>query len=98
MKFQKGVSGTPTGRPTGAKDKIQSDIKDAYQSLIEGNLKNIETWLNEVAAKDPGKAIELLLRLSEFILPKIKSIEIDANIKTPQIIEYINVSKQFPDK
>jgi len=44
--------------------------------LVEGNLSNIETWLNEVSTKDPANAIELMLKLSEFILPKIKAIEL----------------------
>lgn len=98
MAFTKGESGNENGRPQGAKDKVQSKIKQAFQSLVEGNLTNIETWLNEVAAKDPAKAIELLLKLSEFILPKIKTIDLTAAINTPQIIEYRNVSLQFPDK
>jgi hypothetical protein len=77
--FKPGSSGNPTGRPTGAKDKTQADIKQAYQTLVEGNLSNIETWLKDVAAKDPAKAIELMLRLSAFILPKMKATEITAS-------------------
>lgn len=98
MKFQKGISGNPEGRPSGAKDKIQSDIKESFQQLVEGNLTNIETWLKEVAAKDPAKAIDLIIRLSEFILPKIKTIDLNANVNTPHIIQYKNVSLQFPDE
>jgi len=98
MAFKKGESGNPEGRPPGAKDKTNKEIREAYQELIEGNLSNIETWLNQVAAKDPARAIELLLRLSEFILPKIKTIDLNANINTPHIIEYKNVSLQFPDE
>lgn len=77
--FTKGISGNKKGRPTGSKDKAKTDIKQAYQSLVEGNLSNIENWLNEVATKDPAKAIELLLRLSEFILPKMKATELKAD-------------------
>lgn len=84
MAFKKGLSGNPEGRPSGAKDKVQSDIKQAYQSLVEGNLTNIETWLSKVAAKDPAKALDFMLRLSEFILPKIKSVQLDTNINEPQ--------------
>lgn len=92
MKFQKGESGNLNGRPQGAKGKIQTDIKQAFQSLVEGNLMNIETWLNEVAAKDPAKALDLILKLSEFVLPKIKSVQLDAKINEPFTIVYQDVS------
>jgi len=74
--FKKGESGNKAGRAPGAKDKVQTDIKQAFQSLIEGNLPNVEKWLNDVATTNPAKALELMLRLSEFILPKIKAVEL----------------------
>jgi DNA phosphorothioation-dependent restriction protein DptG len=76
MAFIKGISGNVKGRKSGAKNKVHTDIKEAFQSLIESNLSNIETWLNEVASKDPAKALDMLLRLSEFILPKMKATEL----------------------
>jgi len=79
MTFIKGKSGNPAGRPAGAKDKAQSEIKESFQLLVEGNLQNIETWLNNVATKDPGKALELVLKLSEFVLPKMKATELSGS-------------------
>ena len=81
--FKKGESGNKSGRPAGAKDKTQTEIKQAYQSLIEGNLSNIENWLNEVAAKDPAKALDFMLRLSDFILPKMKAMELKTDFSEP---------------
>ena len=89
--YKKGESGNPDGRPKGAKDKAQADIKQSYQSFVEGNLSNIETWLKKVAAKDPGRAIELMLRLSEFIVPKQKAVEFKASEDTiKQVIKWGN--------
>lgn len=80
-KFTKGQSGNPAGRPAGAKSRTQSEIKEAFQFLVEGNLSNIETWLKSTAAKDPAKALELVLKLSEFVLPKMKATEITGAIE-----------------
>jgi len=47
--------------------------------LIEGNLINIEKWLDEIAEKDPAKALDFMLKLSEYIVPKLKAVELTAS-------------------
>lgn len=71
-----GVSGNPQGRPKGAQGKVTSKIKEAYQQLVEGNLENMTEWLEEVAADDPKEAIQLMLKLSEYIIPKLARQEV----------------------
>jgi len=51
--------------------------------LIENNLSNIEKWLNDVAADNPGKALDFLLKLSEFVIPKVRSVECKTEIIEP---------------
>ena len=63
------------GRTKGKENRNTADIKQAYQSLVENNLLNIEMWLNAVAKDNPSKALDFMLRLSEFIVPKQKAIE-----------------------
>jgi hypothetical protein len=74
--FQKGQSGNPSGRPKGASDMDTRKIRVAFHNLLENNLDNISLWLAQVAAKDPQKAVDLTLKLSEFIIPKIARQEI----------------------
>jgi hypothetical protein len=80
-KFAKGQSGNPAGRPAGSKGKTQAEIKEAFQLLVEGNLPNIESWLKSTALKDPAKALELVIKLSEFVLPKMKATEISGTVE-----------------
>lgn len=75
MKFTKGKSGNPAGRPAGSEDKVKKDVRSAYQAIVEGNLPNIENWLNVIARENPAKALDFMLKLSEFILPKMKAAE-----------------------
>jgi hypothetical protein len=75
-KWEQGVSANPNGRPKGVPNKATKDIKQHYADLIAGNLDSIQGWLDRVAQEDPGKAIDLLIRLSPFVIPKNVSQEI----------------------
>lgn len=70
--FQKGNP----GRPKGAVNRTTKEIRTAYQNLVEMNLDNMTLWLTQVAAEDPNKAMDLMLRLSEYIIPKLARQEI----------------------
>lgn len=69
--FEPGKSGNPNGRPKGSGNKATSEIKEAYQQLLENNLENMQTWLARMATEDEGKALDFMLKLSEYILPKL---------------------------
>ena len=88
--FQKGQSGNPSGRAKGAKDKVKADTKEAFQSLVEGNLKNVEKWIKEVATENPAKALDIILRMAEFFIPKMKStdVKLEATETVRQVIKW----------
>jgi hypothetical protein len=67
------------GRPPGSLNKQTRDIRQAYQNLVEMNLENMTTWLSSVAAEDPEKAMDLMLKLSEYIIPKLARQEVVGN-------------------
>ena len=71
MPFEPGQSGNPSGRPKGAKGKSTEKIKQAYHMLLENNLDNMSEWLADIAEDNPKDAIELMLKLSEYIIPKL---------------------------
>jgi hypothetical protein len=71
MAPKKGHTNNPNGRPAGVPNKATSDIKEAYQKLIEKNLDNLTDWLEQIALKDPEKAIRILSDLSEYVIPKL---------------------------
>ena len=86
MAFEKGKSGNPEGRPSGSKDKLNKEIREAFQNLVEGNLENIGIWLTATAEKDPAKALDFLLKLSEFIVPKLKAMDLKTDMADNVII------------
>ena len=64
------------GRPKGRGNKVTMEIREAYQRLVEGNLDNMTTWLASVAADDPEKAFDLMLKLSEYVIPRLARQEV----------------------
>lgn len=74
--FQKGQSGNPNGRPKGKSNVITQEIKDAFALVLQNKLPDLEAYLNRVAEQDPGKAIELIIKLSTRFLPELARTEI----------------------
>lgn len=75
-RLKKGSNLNPKGRPKGLANKTTTEIREAYQNLVEMNLDNMTEWLKQVAEKDPNKAMELMLKLSEYFIPKLARQEI----------------------
>jgi hypothetical protein len=71
MPFEKNHS-LSTGRPIGSGNKDVSQIREAFQYLIENNLERLQKDLESLDAKDRCK---MILGLSSYVLPKLKQIE-----------------------
>jgi hypothetical protein len=73
--FQKGhqkVGGKQKGTP----NKITNDVRQRYKDFVEGNLDNLDTWLDRVATTDPDKALDFMLKFSEYFIPKLQRTEL----------------------
>jgi hypothetical protein len=88
MSFKVGnkLAGSRAGKP----NKATHEIREAFKLLVEDNLDNLKQWLKDVAAEDPERAIEILLKMSEFVVPKLQRQEIEHEIRDRQVI--INVT------
>ena len=76
MAFKPGQSGNPEGRKKGSQNKFTKQVKEAMGMLLEGNLDNLSIWLAQIAADDPAKAMDIVIRLSERFVPKLSQQQI----------------------
>lgn len=79
-KFEKGNKASK-GRVSGTVNKATAEVRKNFQELFDGNISNVQEWLDKTARDNPAKALELFLKLSEFVVPKAKQ-EIELNTKT----------------
>lgn len=69
------------GRKKGTPNRTTKEMREALQGILNNNIDNIDDWINEIAKKEPEKAINVLLKLTEYILPKLNKTEfIDTSI------------------
>ena len=74
-----------TGRPKGSVNKSSNEIRETFQLLLENNLSKLQEDLNELEPKD---RIKLLLNLSNYILPKLRSIDLQSDIEETITIDF----------
>ena len=76
--FKPGQSGNPAGRPPGAASKIviADRVREAFSQLLDNNVDKLEEWLYAAAKKDPVKALDLWVRISERFVPMLSRTEI----------------------
>lgn len=71
------------GRQKGVSNKVSAEFRETVRQLLEDNADNVRRWLAEVAEgdgsentkPDPGKALDLLVKLAEFAAPKLSRVE-----------------------
>lgn len=81
------------GRPAGSANRATAEVREAFASLVEGNQSRLQEWLDRVAAENPRNAIDLYLRLAEFVLPKLRRVDLSSDeIGAPISVNIIRFS------
>lgn len=50
-------------------------LRVAICELTDANIESVQEWLNKVAKEDPAKALDFVLRMLEFSVPKLSRVE-----------------------
>tara|TARA_R110000744_G_scaffold379698_2_gene498445 strand:+ start:1003 stop:1317 length:315 start_codon:yes stop_codon:yes gene_type:complete len=92
--MSKGGKRDNAGRPKGTPNKITADNREVFNTLLQNNAKNMQGMFDRIAEDNPAKAMELLLKVSEYVIPKLRSVEIkqDAGFINSIQIEIIDTS------
>ena len=91
--YKKGISGNTAGRPKGSKDKVTTKAKEAYAMFLENNMDNFQGWIDRVAANNPAKALEIMIKLTNYVIPIMNSNSVTVR-DTREEIDYSKLSKE----
>lgn len=80
------------GRPAGVPNRTSEQAKLTINRAVNGILDNINNDLQEIRKKDPVKAMELAMKLMEYVLPKQRAIDISGEVNMNQRIHQISVN------
>jgi len=89
-KFEKGNK--LGGRKPGALNKSTEMMKLTIARAVNTTLDTIQADLIAIKKKDPVKAMELALKLMEYTMPKMRSIDMNGTIDVNAKIQQISVN------
>lgn len=73
------------GRPKGSPNKENQIIKEAITAIVEGAIPDLVTVLAEMRETNPVKYTENIMKLMEYTVPKLRSIDSNVSLDTESL-------------
>jgi hypothetical protein len=74
----KGTTNNPNGRPPGKANKVTTEIRELFTKLLKANIEGMQA---DLEALEPKERLRSIIDLSKFVIPTLKSIEIEPDEK-----------------
>lgn len=59
------------GRVKGVPNRSTTELRETFNLIVNNNIDNIQIWLEKCAKDNPGKALDVITRIAELIMPKM---------------------------
>ncbi len=89
-KFEKGNK-MSKGRPKGKLNRSTEMAKLTLARVADKGLNNINEDLEKIRKKDPAQAAQIYLKLLEFVVPRLKAVEMKVDAEVNHKVEQIKV-------
>jgi hypothetical protein len=73
----KGKTNNPNGRPKGSKNRTTKEARELLESILFGQIDNINEALDTIRELDPPKYLDACSKLFTYVLPKKNDITTD---------------------
>ena len=93
MGFKSGKewNGNKGGRPKGASNRSSEMQKLNIQRMINEGLDYMKQDYHKIREEDPAKALNLLIKLLEFSVPKLKSVDMEVKAEVNAKLEKLQI-------
>jgi hypothetical protein len=95
-KFEKGNK--LGGRKPGSLNRSTEEMKLTIARAVNNTLSTIQSDLLEIKKKNPEKAMDLALKLMEYTMPKMRSVDINGTMDVNAKIQQISININRPDE
>lgn len=68
-------AGNKRGRPKGSPNKATASAREAIAAFVELNVPRMQGWLDAIAVDDPKGAIDRVMAICEYHIPKLARTE-----------------------
>jgi hypothetical protein len=86
------------GRPVGALNRSTEQMKLNLARATNNTLNYLSEDLEKIRKKDPEKAIELALKIMEYMIPKLSRSEVKAEIEQRVQQISVNITQKVVDE
>lgn len=90
MPFEKGNK-LGKGRPAGKLNRSTEQAKLTLARLANKGLDNITEDIDKIRETNPVKAAEIYIKLLEYVMPKLKAVDMKVDADVTQKVEKITV-------
>ena len=79
-KFEKGNK-IGKGRPVNSQNKSTKEVREFFNEFLQRNASKLDEGFMKIYEQDPYKALDILLKASEYVIPKLGRIDQQVTIK-----------------
>ncbi len=90
-KFEKGNK-YGKGRPKGSPNRSSEEMKLTIARAVNEGLDYLKSDLARIRKEDPEKALQIILKLLDYNIPKLKSVDMNVSGEITNKIEEITVN------
>ena len=74
-----------TGRPKGSPNKENKELREAIQAIVNGAIPDVVAVLAEMRESNPVKYTENVLKLMEYVIPKLRASDTNLSIDSESL-------------